>query len=394
MHLLYLLNEFPKLSESFILNEIYGLEQLGHDISIVSFRETEQALTHDEFGALHAEVRYLPTPGVRSGLRAIYSGLNFRELAMQSYLLPPQKAAGAAYIGAHLDQIVRSLPTAPDHVHAHFFDWPKFALGYLKLDVPMTVTAHAFGLFQQGRHEQRRRLAEHLDGIVTISDYNRRYLLKTVGVETPVDVVRMGVRPDKFEPSTDAVPGRLLTVARFVEKKGIEYAIDAIAAVVDEYPDLEYRLVGGGPREKEIGDRIRKWGLEDRVQLLGRVSDRRLIRELDEAAAFVLPCVTASDGDRDGIPTALMEAMAMEAVPISTTVSGIPELIEDEETGLLCEQRDVEALEDAIRRVLENPSEGASMARRARKQILTRNSIMKQAEEMNKIFCAHAEGRV
>jgi len=88
-----------------------------------------------------------------------------------------------------------------------------------------------------------------------------------------------------------------------------------------------------------------------------------------------------------------MEAMAMEAVPISTTVSGIPELIEDEETGLLCEQRDVEALEDAVRRVLENPSEGASMARRARKQILTRNSIMKQAEEMNKIFCAHAENR-
>jgi len=388
MHLLYLLNEFPKLSESFILNEIYGLEQLGHDISIVSFQETEQALTHDEFGALHAEVRCLPTPGVRSGLRAIYSGLNFRELAMQLYLLPPQKAVGAGYVGAHLDQIVRSLPTAPDHVHAHFFDWPKFALGYLKLDVPMTVTAHAFGLFQQGRHEQRRRLAEHFDGIVTISDYNRRYLLNTVGVETPVDIVRMGVRPDKFEPSTDAVPGRLLTVARFVEKKGIEYAIDAIAAVVDEYPDLEYRLVGSGPREKEIGDRIRKWGLEDRVQLLGRVSDRRLIRELDEAAAFVLPCVTASDGDRDGIPTALMEA-----VPISTTVSGIPELIEDEETGLLCEQRYVEALEDAVRRVLENPSERASMARRARKQILTRNSIMKQAEEMNKIFCAHAENR-
>jgi glycosyltransferase involved in cell wall biosynthesis len=386
MHLLYLLNEFPKLSESFVINEIYELERLGHDVSIVSIREAERTVTHDELDALQAEVRYLPGPGAVSGLRALRCGKEVGELAAQSQLLSPRETAGAAYIGAHLNRAIRSLPTPPDHVHAHFLDWPKFALGYLDLDVPMTVTAHAFGLFQKGTHQQRRGLSERVDRIVTISEYNRRYLVERVGVETPIDVVRMGIRPQKFDPSDGAVPGRLLTVARFVEKKGIEYAVDAISQLVDDHPDLEYRLVGSGPRETAIRERIREGGLENHVRLLGRVTDKRLIRELDETTAFVLPCVVAADGDRDGIPVALMEAMAMETVPISTTVSGIPELIEDGETGLLCEQRDTEMLRDTMRYVLDNTSEMRSMANRARRCVVSEYSVKQQAEEMNRLF--------
>jgi len=386
MHLLYLINEFPKLSESFIINEIYELERLGHDITIISFRAADQTVTHDEFQALRADVRYLPTPGIISGFHAISGGINIKTLAVQSTLLSPKRAAGSAYIGAHLNRAIRLLPTAPDHVHAHFYDWPKFALGYLDLDVPMTVTAHAFGLFRHRRHEQQRRLADQLNGIVTISDYNRRYLIEKVGVKTRVDVVRMGIRPDKFEPSVDAIPGRLLTVARFVEKKGIEDAVDAIGGIVDDHPELEYRIIGGGPRVTEIADRIRNRGLENHVHLLGRVSDEQLVRELDEATAFLLPSVIASDGDRDGIPVALMEAMAMETVPISTSVSGIPELIDHEETGLLCDQRDTGALSDAIQLVLENPSEAVSIAKRARRHVISEYSSKMQAQRMDRVF--------
>jgi len=130
--------------------------------------------------------------------------------------------------------------TLPEHVHAHIFDWPKFALGYLDLDVPMTVTAHASGLFQKGTHEQRRGLSERVDRIVTISEYSQEFLTKTVGIQTPIDVIHVGIRRKKFDPSDCAVPGRLLNEARFVEKKGMEYAVDAVSQLVDDYPDLEY----------------------------------------------------------------------------------------------------------------------------------------------------------
>jgi glycosyltransferase involved in cell wall biosynthesis len=386
MHLVYLLNEFPKLSESFIINEIYGLEQLGHEVSIISIREVGGTVTHDELDALHAEVRYLPFPGVVSGLCALRWCKEVGELVAQYQLLSPRETAGAAYIGAHLNRAIQSLPTPPDHVHAHFFDWPKFALGYLDLDVPMTVTAHAFGLFQKGTHEQRRGLSERVDRIVTISAYNQQYLIETVGVEKPIDIIRMGIRPEKFEPSDSAVPGRLLTVARFVEKKGIEYAVDAVSQLVDDHPDLEYRLIGSGPMEAAIRERIRERRLESHVRLLGRVSDKRLIQELDEATAFVLPCVVAADGDRDGIPVALMEAMAMETVPISTTISGIPELIKDGETGLLCEERNTGALREAIRHVIENPCEMRSIANQARDYVVSEFAAKEQVEKMERIF--------
>ena len=121
----------------------------------------------------------------------------------------------------------------------------------------MTVTAHAFGLFQKGTQGQRRGLSERVDRIVTISEYNQEFLTETVVVQTPIDIIRVGIRLKKFDPSDGAVQVRLLTEARFVEKKGMEYAVDAVSQLVDDYPDLEYRLVGGGPKETAIRERIR-----------------------------------------------------------------------------------------------------------------------------------------
>jgi glycosyltransferase involved in cell wall biosynthesis len=278
MNILYLLNEFPKISESFIINEIYELEKRGHDITIISFRKNKSTVQHDEFEQLNATVWYLPAPGIDSAFNTIGKWINIGEAQRQFRTLSAKQAIGSAYIAGNIHSVIQTLECNPDHVHTHFFDWPKFALGYLQFDVPTSITAHAFGLFAEGTNNQRRALAKYVDRIVTISEYNQKYLCDTVGVQTPVDTVRMGIRPNKFEPTTQNTPGRLLTVARFVDKKGIKYAIDAVAHLVEEYPEIEYHLIGTGPRENAIRNRIHDQEIEEHVSMLNTVSDKRLIK--------------------------------------------------------------------------------------------------------------------
>ncbi|ATW89149.1 glycosyltransferase involved in cell wall biosynthesis [Halohasta litchfieldiae] len=391
MHILYLLNEFPKLSESFVINEIHGLEQRGHEISIIALKKTGEIIKHDELAELDATVRFLPSPGVQSAIQAVSRPLKLAEGYNQLQLLSMKKAIGTRYIAGHLNREIRSLPNVPDHIHTHFFDWPKFSLSYIGFDIPMTITAHAFGLFQEGTNTQRRALADRVDRIVTISEYNRTYLRETVGIGTPIDVVRMGIRSEKFNPIGTTVDGRFLTVARFVEKKGIRYAIDAITAVADQYPEIEYHIIGSGPLEADFREQIVSNGLTEQVQLLGRVSDERLIQELNEASAFLLPCVIAADGDRDGIPVALMEAMAMKTVPISTTASGIPELIQHNKNGLLVEPKDSEQLSATIMTLLSNPQRHRELAAEARKRVCEMYNVTQQVDGMINVMNRCAE---
>jgi len=386
MNILYLLNEFPKLSESFIINELSELERRGHNVTIIAFKKITDHIQHDELQNLDANVTYLPQPSLSSAVSVFNKHPSISTAIHQFQQIPPTKALGASYIGIYLNHYLNRLEHKPDIIHTHFFDWPKFALEHLSIDVPITVTAHAFGLFEQGTHKRRQRLAKQFDRIVTISDYNKRYLEETIGVTTPVDVVRMGIDPTKFNPTNATKPKRLLTVGRFVEKKGIRYAIDAVSTLVDEHPDLEYHIASDGPLRDKFEAQIRSNELTENIKLLGKISDEQLITELDEAAAFVLPCVVAKNGDRDGIPVALMEAMAMKAVPISTTVSGIPELVDNQQNGLLVEPKNTAQLSDAIERVCSSQTTQEQLATAARQRIETEYTIEKQGVGMEQVF--------
>jgi glycosyltransferase involved in cell wall biosynthesis len=250
------------------------------------------------------------------------------------------------------------------------------------------LTIHAYDLYSPPDPRLLRLVARRVDRLLTISEYNRTQIRERLDVHTPIDVVRVGIRPDKFAPSDGGRPGRLLTVGRLVEKKGIEYAIDAVADVASDHPDLEYHIVGTGEREERLRARIARHGLEDTVSLLGAVSDDRLVTEFDEAETFLLPCVVAADGDRDGIPVVLMEAMATCVPPISTRVSGIPELIDHRESGLLVEQRDVDALSDAIRELLENESLRGRLGETARETVAATHDADETTARLEASFTA------
>lgn len=389
MNILYFVNRFPKISESFVLNEIHELEQRGHRVAVFSLRRPEIDLQHDEVKHIDADVGYLPDPSFGSiiGTPGRWC-LNRDVLGRLGHTAPPVVHAGAAYITGHLIRFVRSLEFGIGHIHGHFLNWPKLAADYLAshLGIPCTTTAHAYELYSDPNERLLRLLADRMDRVITISEYNHRYLSEEIGTNSPVEVVHMGIDSSKFVPSDPVVPGRILTVARFEEKKGIPYGIEALGRIQDEVPDLEYHIIGSGEQEGVIRDRIAEHGLHETVSILGHVSDDRLIRELDEAEMFLLPCVIASDGDRDGIPVALMEAMAMETIPLSTRVSGIPELIDHCENGLLVEPGDVDGLKRVLKAYFDGEPEFDLSRSAARERILAAFNVEACVADLEAIF--------
>ena len=377
MNVLYLLNRYPKLSESFVINEIHELERRGHRVAVFSLRRPEGDVHHDEVDEIDAAVGYLPDPSPRAAFGTAGPWLADPDvLRRMVHPSSPVVHAGATYVTGHLDRFIRSLPFEIEHIHGHFLNWPKFAADYLatRYDVPWTTTIHAYGLFSDPNPELNRGLTNRMDRVITISEYNRRYLRDEVGTTSPIDVVHMGIDVEKFQPTDSVERGRILTVARFEEKKGIPYGLQAIAGLAEMTDDLDYHIVGAGPGEPVIRETIATLGLEDLVTIKQNITDAELIRELDEADLFLLPCVIAHDGDRDGIPVALMEAMAMRCIPVSTTVSGIPELITPGDSGFLAEPRSMNALADTLRSALVDRSVDRERCRQVVRKSFERRS--------------------
>jgi colanic acid/amylovoran biosynthesis glycosyltransferase len=238
--------------------------------------------------------------------------------------------------------------------------------------------ATVFHGYDVSRHVARagaaayRELFERGDLFLPVSDYWRRRLVELGCPAERTVVHRMGIDLAKF-PFTArrlAAPGepvRLLTVARLVEKKGVEYAIRAVAALRRECGvPLRYQVIGGGPLRAPLERLVQELGVGDVVTLTGERDQDAVSRAMREAHVLLAPSVTASDGDMEGIPVVLMEAMASGLPVVSTRHSGIPELVAHDVSGLLVPERDVEALTAALRRMTGHPEQWAAMGRAGR----------------------------
>ena len=372
MHVLYFVKTFPKLSESFVLYEIDALLRRGHDVSVFAQNDPGEQIRHEEFEQLDIPIHYAERPTVANAPDLLTSEM-FAPRVLQRCLYRdhPKHHGKSLHLARQCIEFLDSLDRPVDHIHSHFAYRDKIAATYVAAyhRIPCTVTAHAYELYSDPDPHALEVLFDRTDRIIVPSRYNRSYLRERFGVTRPIDVVPATTRVSKFEPTDKEVPNRLLTVARLVEKKGVVYAIEAVARLAETHPDIEYHIVGTGEREEMLRQRADELGIADRVTFLENVSDERLRQEYNEAAAFVLPCVIAADGDRDGSPVAIKEAMAMKTPCVSTTVTGIPEMITDGTDGLLVEPRDTDALAEAIATMLENDDHRREMGRRARKTI-------------------------
>lgn len=389
MNIVYFLSSFPQLSESFVLNEIFELDQNGHDVAVFAIHQPDSDIVHEEFDELDVPIHYTGK----------YSILDLPNL-LSSKVFSPQILRRMHYrapIDVHIGNLLRardcidfvdSLGWDPDHVHTHFSKPSNIAALYAAkyYEVPFTITTHAADIYSKPIQPSTGYLLKNATRIITISEYNKEYIRNQFAPATPIEVVRAGIRPDKFIPTDKTESTRVLTISRLVEKKGLITALEAIYKATDEIPDIKYHIIGSGDLKQNLIRKVDELDLKGNVEFLDNVTDQRLITELDEARCFLLPCRITETGDRDGIPVVLMEAMAMKTPPVSTTVSGIPELINHGRNGVLTEPQDPEATAEAVVTLLEDPAEWEKYADRAREKVIADFNIENEAKKLEVLF--------
>jgi glycosyltransferase involved in cell wall biosynthesis len=256
------------------------------------------------------------------------------------------------------------------------------------------MTAHAKDIFHESvRPEDLRRKLQDAAATVTISDYNLEYLHDNYGPAAEgVRRIYNGLELEKFpyEEPRGREP-EILAVGRLVEKKGFADLIEACSLLRDRGVEVLCRIVGHGEQEPELRASVKRLGLGNRVELPGPRPQGDLIEAVGSAAVFAAPCVVGGDGNRDGLPTVLLEAMALGTPCVSTDVTGIPEVLRDEETGLMVPQHDPAALADAIERLLADPELRVELAGRARRLVEEEFDVHRNAALLRETFeAAHA----
>ena len=402
----YVLKGFPRLSELFIASEIYRLEQLGVPLRLYVIKPSDESARHRLVERINARPEYLPpatslsattlTRWLRANLNHFLPGLKGVLRRRPAGVLRAAAAAFAQAVRArrtfwswprklYLKEFLQAAVVAdrvldaPDvrHLHAHFCHGATTVawLASLMTGLPFSFTAHAKDIYCESLNPAGllRRKMRAARFVVTCTDANREHLLK-IEPAAEVHCVYHGLNAEfagllKQSPDARSGPSRLraLGVGRLVPKKGFDVLVEACAVLRRRDVEFEALIVGEhGEHEPELRRRISQHGLENHVLLAGPMEQSRLYEEYRRASAFCLPCRVLDNGDRDGIPNVLMEAMACGLPVITTPVSGIPEIVRDGVNGRLVPPDDPEALADALLCLDRDSGLAESLSREAR----------------------------
>ncbi len=397
----YLLYVFPFLSETFILQEILELEHQGLALRLFSLFEPSDSKAYEAARNVQSSIIYfsrlsiiaLIGAAVQRFLKAPWNFTRTSILMLSHYrrrsVLRP--LFYAAYLA---NQVEREGIT---HLHAHFAT-ASTSLGqavHLLTGIPYSFTAHAYDIYLSPASELacKMRMARF---VITCTAYNQRYLTTLVGqdVGERVYCIYHGLNFRAF-PSNVPVPSvpltfpLILTVARLVEKKGLSYLLHACRILADQGYDFTCRIVGDGPLRQILEQEIHELALIDRVELWGAEAHERVIKMYQQASIVTLPCIVDKKGDRDGIPNVLVEAMYMGIPVVSTTVSGIPELITSEINGLLVPPHDSTALAAALARLLDDPLLRCRLAVVGRQTVLEQFDMARNAIQLLHLLCTN-----
>ncbi len=389
----YVVKRYPRYSETFIVNEILAHEAAGTEVEIFSLLHPEDGHFQDAISRVRAPVTYLAAKGLKAG--------DFwATLDEAGEVLPDLWGALEEARGGDVRYVYQAVVLAREarlrgvsHLHAHFATASATVarLAARFAGMTYTLTAHAKDIFHESVDpEDLRRKLHDAAAAVTVSDHNLEYLRETYGPAAEgTRRIYNGLELEMFpyEDPRDRRPG-ILAVGRLVEKKGFEYLIEACALLRDRKVDFRCRIIGVGEREPELRARVEDLDLGDVVELPGPRPQAELVEAIRGAAVFAAPCVVGLDGNRDGLPTVLLEAMALGTPCVATDVTGIPEVLRDGETGLMVPQRDPAALADAIERLLGDPALRVDLARRARVQIEADFDVHRNAALLRELFAA------
>ena len=348
----YIVKIFPKLSETFILQEILELERLGLNLVILSLRPPSDANTHPHFHQLKAPVVYAPV------------------LLDEGNDNVAQQSLWSSWVSEKVQEYnIR-------HLHAHYVtESTDIAVKVqANIGISYSFTTHAKDLFLSSKEDVSRKV-DRAKFVLTCTEYNKKYLEQIAQSDTPVYRVYHGVDLDVFQPSTQEISRKyktrplILSIGRFRPKKGFPILIHACASLKKAGHHFQCVLVGYGPLEQVLKQMIHHLGVSDCVRLTGKVAQDGILNWFRQASIFVLPCQIAEDGDRDGIPNVLVEAMAMGLPVVSTAIASIPELIHDGHNGILTPSHHPESLASALGSLLQDPNRGRALGIEARKTV-------------------------
>lgn len=368
----FVLKGYPRLSETFIAQEILALERRGLDIRIFSLRRPTDLHRHPVHDEIRAPVTYLPEYLYQEPLRVMRAWRSVRHRpgyleARSAWLRDLARDPSPNRIRRFGQALVmaRELTKEVSWVHAHFLHTPASVARYAAkmVDLPWSCSAHAKDIWTTPEWEKKEKLADS-QWVVSCTRTNVAHLSALAPVAGRVGLAYHGLDHDRFPPpegkrlprhGADAAdPVVILSVGRAVEKKGFSGVLEALSRLPET---LHWRFVhiGAGPLLRKLKRQAASAGLDDRVHWVGPLPQGDILRHYRAADVFVLNCRVADDGDRDGLPNVLVEAQSQGLACLSTTASAVPELIENGETGLLVPPASSDELARALQRLIQDP---------------------------------------
>lgn len=389
----YLFERFPSFVQTFVYREASEMVRQGMAPLLVSVRHPDDS--DDVAAKLGLDVFYLPEEKLLRG--EVDAWRAARQLSWQAHRAIPQHRheadAQRMFEAIWLEPVLRERGVT--HVHAHFGGLAARTAWWLRrlFGFTYSFTGHANDIFCATEFPvSNAELAREARLIVTETDYARRWMEEHHRF-TRGKVFRVfnGIDFEGFLPRQE--PGkipRILSVGRYVEKKGFDVLIDACALLRERGIVFRCEIIGGGPLEAALSAQRTSLALEEQVQLLGPRSQKEIREELAAAQLFVLACQPDREGGSDNLPTVIAEAMIAGVPVISTPLAGIPEMIADGVEGLLVPIRDPRKLADAIAELLENPARAQQLAARAQETAFAKFAVENTTRELKQLLVRHA----
>ncbi len=404
----FVVKRYPRYSETFVVREILAHERAGLQIEIFSLRPSDDTHFQDLIARVRGPVNHLcfPAPGLQPDVLTSTSvtAANFwLRLGDAARVLPDlwkalagmqQEEARDVYQAAQLAYLIHKKDI--HHLHAPFAsDAATVARLAARLaGISWSFTARAKDIFHQAVADTdlRQKLGDAA-GVITISDFHLDYLRRTYGalaahvqrVYNGLDLEEFAYRPPLDRPPVIAAVGRL------VEKKGFDDLIEACALLARRGRDFRCRIAGTGGLAAKLQEQIQQHRLQDRVELIGPRPQNEIARFIQGSAVLAMPCIVAEDGDRDGLPNVIQEALALGTPVVSTDVTGIPEVVPHGERGLLVPQHDPAALAEALEQLLADPALRVRLAEKARRFMEAEFDIHRNTQRRRAMFRAAVE---
>ncbi|MEO5719787.1 MAG: glycosyltransferase family 4 protein [Chthoniobacterales bacterium] len=389
--LAYLFERFPSFTQTFCYREIGELQRQGVSPAIFSIRRPVNEPTQGWDGSIVDQVDYLPGDEElvrevnRAGRKAQLPAAAAREIAAWGRKTDFLRLYQAAWLGPRLQALgVR-------HLHAHFAGLAARTAYWVErfFGIGFSFTAHANDIFAPKPFEiSLGQLIAAARAVVTVSDFGVRFLQDKYPAEAgKIRRVYNGIDLNRFQPADfSGTPPRIVSIGRLIEKKGFHDLIEACRLLGERGLELRCEIIGEGPLESVLREQIDSAGLANSVVLTGSLPQEEVIIRLAQSALFVLPCVAETGGGMDNLPTVVMEAMAAGLPVVSTDLAGVPEMVQEEVTGLLVRQHQPIALADAMSRLLSDRAFSLSLGEAGRRRASDLFAIEKSGAALRVLY--------